>query len=97
MEAAAVARLASSRNIPFHCVKGVSDGFTDDLPDFNRFLSPQGQLQMSRLLLYVLPRPWIWHGLMRMGENSSKASQNIRNVLLENLDKSGAIGRQNGN
>ncbi len=40
MEAAAIARLAAMRGIPFYCIKGVSDGFTDRLPDFNRFLSP---------------------------------------------------------
>ena len=44
MEAAAVARLAAMRGIPFHCVKGVSDGFNEDLPDFNRFITPDGQL-----------------------------------------------------
>jgi hypothetical protein len=27
MEAAAIARLAAMRGIPFYCVKGVSDGF----------------------------------------------------------------------
>jgi adenosylhomocysteine nucleosidase len=93
MEAAAIARLAVARGIPFHCIKGVSDGLTDNLPDFNRFLSPQGQLQMARLLLYVLPRPWRWPALIRMGENSSRASQAIRNVLLEDLDKPGAFGK----
>ena len=37
MEAAAVARLAAMREIPFYCIKGVSDGLDDRLPDFNRF------------------------------------------------------------
>jgi adenosylhomocysteine nucleosidase len=96
MEAAAVARLAAMRGIPFRCIKGVSDGFTENLPDFNRFISPQGQFQMVRLLLFVLPRPWHWPALVRMGENSRKASQAIRDLLLENLDKPGAIANQNG-
>ncbi len=34
MEAAAIARLAAMRGIPFYCIKGVSDGFADHLPDF---------------------------------------------------------------
>ena len=97
MEAAAVARLAGMRGIPFSCCKGVSDGFSEDLLDFNRFISPDGQFQMGRLLLYVLPRPWHWPALIRMGENSRKASQSIRELLLENMDKPGVIANQNGN
>jgi adenosylhomocysteine nucleosidase len=97
MEAAAVARLAGMRGIPFSCYKGVSDGFSEDLLDFNRFISPDGQFQMGRLLLYVLPRPWHWPALIRMGENSRRASQSIRDLLLENMDKPGVIANQNGN
>ncbi|HZL51330.1 MAG TPA: hypothetical protein VFC37_10320 [Terracidiphilus sp.] len=97
MEAAAVARLAGMRGIPFSCYKGVSDGFSEDLLDFNRFISPDGQFQMGRLLLYVLPRPWHWPALIRMGENSRRASQSIRGLLLENMDKPGVIANQNGN
>ena len=96
MEAAAVARLAAMRSIPFHCIKGVSDGFTEDLPDFNRFITPDGHFQTSRLLFFVLIRPWYWPALIRMGENSSKASQAIRDLLLENLNQTGAIANQNG-
>jgi adenosylhomocysteine nucleosidase len=96
MEAAAVARLAAMRGIPFHCIKGVSDGFTEDLPDFNRFITPDGNFQTSRLLFFVLIRPWYWPGLIRMGENSNKASQAIRDLLLENLKQPGAIANQNG-
>jgi adenosylhomocysteine nucleosidase len=91
MEAAAIARLAAMRGIPFACVKGVSDGLSDDLLDFNRFISPQGQLRLARLLFFVLLRPWHWPRLVRMGENSKKASQAIRDILLENLYKPGVI------
>ena len=37
MEAAAIARLAAMRGIPFYCIKGVSDALKRRLPDFNRF------------------------------------------------------------
>jgi adenosylhomocysteine nucleosidase len=96
MEAAAVARLAGMRGIPFYCYKGVSDGLSEDLIDFNRFISPEGQFKMGRLLLFVLPRPWHWPALVRMGENSKKASHAIRDLLLENLDKPGVIANKNG-
>lgn len=57
MEAAAVARLAAMREIPFYCFKGVSDGFAEQLLDFNRFLTPEGQFLMAKLLFFVLPGP----------------------------------------
>lgn len=96
MEAAAIARLAAMRGIPFGCVKGVSDGFGENLPDFNRFISPQGQLRLLQLLFFVLPRPWYWSALIRMGENSSKASQSLSGLLLENLEKPGDRSKPNG-
>jgi adenosylhomocysteine nucleosidase len=87
MEAAAIARLAAMRGIPFYCIKGISDGLTDNLPDFNRFLSPSGQLQMSHLILFALFRPIYWPALLRMGENSRKASQSIASSLHDFLDE----------
>ncbi len=96
MEAAAIARLAAMRGIRFECVKGVSDSFNENLPDFNRFVSPEGQLRLSRLLFFVLPRPWYWPALIRMGENSKKASQNLTGLLFENLDNPGDQSNPNG-
>lgn len=92
MEAAAIARLAAMRNIPFYCVKGVSDGFGDNLPDFNRFISASGQFQLARFTLYALSRPWHWPGLIKIGENSKRAAQSIAASLLELLDERGHIG-----
>ncbi len=86
MEAAAVARLAAMRSIPFYCIKGVSDGLTDHLPDFNRFLSPGGQFRLARFTLFATLRPWYWPSLVRIGENSRQASQSIAESLLDFLD-----------
>jgi len=86
MEAAAIARLAQMRGIPFYCVKGISDGYTDKLPDFNCFIAANGQFKLARFILFVLPRPWHWLALARMGENSRMAAQAIKKSLLEILD-----------
>lgn len=96
MEAAGVARLAAMRHIPFYCIKGISDGFTDQLPDFNRFLSPKGGFRFSRFVLFALLRPWYWPALMRMNENSKKAAQGIATSLLDFLDERGHIRERNG-
>jgi adenosylhomocysteine nucleosidase len=85
MEAAAIARLAQMRGIPFYSIKGVSDGFDDKLPDFNRFIRPDGQFDLTALILFALLRPWYWPSLIWMGENSRKASQNLRDSLVDFL------------
>jgi adenosylhomocysteine nucleosidase len=69
------------RGIPFYAIKGVSDALTDRLPDFNRFLSPSGEFQLARFTLFAVFRPWYWPALVRMGENSKRASQSIAESL----------------
>jgi adenosylhomocysteine nucleosidase len=96
MEAAGVARLAAMRGIPFYCWKGVSDGFSEKLPDFNRFLSAGGQFLLARFLLFAVVRPWYWPRLMRMGENSKKAAQGIADSLFDFLDERAYIRKRNG-
>jgi len=95
MEASAIARLAAARGIPFDCCKGVSDGFSDQLPDFNRFISKTGKFQLLRFIVFVLVRPWHWPALIRMGENSKKAAQAIGESLLDILDEEGLIRKRN--
>jgi adenosylhomocysteine nucleosidase len=85
MEAAAIARLAAMRGIPFYCIKGVSDGFHDRLPDFNPFLGSDGQFRIGRFIFYALIRPWHWPALARMGENSKKAAEAIAVSVLDIL------------
>jgi adenosylhomocysteine nucleosidase len=97
MEAAAIARLALMRGIPFYCIKGVSDGLTDKLPDFNRFIDAGGQFHLARFILFALPRPWHWPALARMGENSRKASQAIADLLLQILDEQETVGNGDAN
>jgi adenosylhomocysteine nucleosidase len=87
MEAAAVARLAAMRGIPFYAIKGVSDPVSAKLPDFNRFIDDNGQFQTPKFALFALLRPWFWPSLVRMGENSKKASQSIEERLHELLDE----------
>ena len=75
------------RAIPFYCIKGVSDGFDAKLPDFNRFIGRNGQLNLMDLVLFSILRPWYWPSLLRMGENSKKASLAIRESLLDFLSE----------
>jgi adenosylhomocysteine nucleosidase len=85
MEAAAIARLAGMRSIPFYCIKGVSDSLDANLPDFNRFILPDGHFQLSSFILFAVLRPWYWPALVRMGENGRKAANSIAASTLEFL------------
>ncbi|HTB95593.1 MAG TPA: hypothetical protein VK716_01175 [Terracidiphilus sp.] len=85
MEAAAIARLAKMRGIPFYCLKGVSDPLSAKLPDFNRFIDANGQFHTAQFALSALLKPWYWPALVKMGENSSRASQSIAESLAEFL------------
>ena len=87
MEAAAIARLAAMRGIAFYAIKGVSDGFNDRLPDFNPFLTADGRFRQVPFALSSLVRPWYWPALLRMGENSKRASQSIVELLREFLQE----------
>lgn len=85
MEAAAVARLAAMREIPFYCIKGVSDAHNQKLPDFNPYIDAGGQFQTGRFAVHAFLKPWYWPALVRMGENSKKASRSIAESLVEFL------------
>jgi adenosylhomocysteine nucleosidase len=96
MEGSAIARLAQMRGIPFYFIKGISDGFHDKLPDFNRFIRLDGRFDMPAMVLFSILRPWYWPSLARMGENSKKASQSIRETVLDFLDERAYLRERNG-
>jgi adenosylhomocysteine nucleosidase len=96
MEAIAVARLAKARGVAFHCIKGVSDGVDDILPDFNPFLAADGRFKQVKFIVFALFHPRYWQALKQMGENSSKAAQRIAEQVLELLDPEGTIRKENG-
>lgn len=83
MEAATVARLAQWRGVAFFCCKGISDGSTDVLPDFSRFISAEGQLRMGAFLAHVALRPRYWQNLARMGQNSQRAAVALGGLIEE--------------
>jgi adenosylhomocysteine nucleosidase len=77
MEAAAVARVAAQHGLTFYCMKGISDGYTDKLPDFNKFMTPEGQLNMGGLVFYAALRPAYWPALLRLGRQSKAAATGL--------------------
>lgn len=81
MEAATVARASIARGIPFWCFKGISDGYTDRLPDFGRFIGSDGQLRMGAFVAHVALHPQYWPALLRLGRNSKDAASELARLL----------------
>jgi adenosylhomocysteine nucleosidase len=88
MEAATVARLAASNNLAFYCFKGVSDAYTDQLPDFSRFISAAGELRMPAFLAHAAFHPRYWSSLVRVGKNSNLAAANLARLLSKSIPPS---------
>jgi adenosylhomocysteine nucleosidase len=89
MEASAVARWAAANSVPFACIKAVSDGPLDPLPDFNPFLSDSGQFLTGRFVCFALVRPRLWPVLIRMGRHSSQAARSLAKYLGDLLTQQG--------
>ena len=87
MEAAAVARVAAARGVLFYCFKGVSDGYTDRLPDFNRFIDEEGEMRMGAFVAYSVTHPQYWPALMRLGANSGAAAKVLVDLAKDNLQQ----------
>jgi adenosylhomocysteine nucleosidase len=77
MEAATVGRLARAHGMKFLCLRGISDGYLDELPDLNRFITPGGQMRTLALALHATMRPGTWGALMELGRNSREAAEGL--------------------
>lgn len=85
MEAATVARLARDRDLAFYCFKGISDGPTDQLPDFNRFTGADGQLRMAAFITWAALHPQTWRPIGRLAKNSRTAAEQLAHLVSEHL------------
>jgi adenosylhomocysteine nucleosidase len=96
MEAAAVARAAQLHNLPFLAVKAISDDINFEISELNRFIIG-GQFATKLLILYLIPRPWLWLKMIRLARNTSFASDNLcawlRKGTLTNTIVQGSISR----
>jgi adenosylhomocysteine nucleosidase len=96
MEAAAVARVAQSHNLPFLVVKAISDEVHFEIPEMNRFVR-QGRFETKLFLFHVALRPWLWLRVIRLARNTRIASDNLcawlRNSILTNTIVPGTIAR----
>lgn len=75
MEAAGVARVAREADVPFYCVRVVTDTASEALPlDFNRMRDARGRFGKARILASAARRPRILPELMKLQRTSKSAS-----------------------
>lgn len=83
MESAAVAQKAREWDVPFGCVRVVSDAAGEDLPlDFNLYRDADGRFERSRIALAALGRPFtVLPGLIRLDRQCRRAAERLGEFL----------------
>lgn len=84
MEAAAVARFARRRGLPFLALKAVSDTCHEDLPiDFDRARRADGSVRIGSILAQTLSRPWTRiPSLSRLARSARLASASLGEAIV---------------
>jgi hypothetical protein len=83
MESAAVAQKAREWDVPFGCVRVVSDAAGEDLPlDFNRYRDAEGRFDRTRIAMAALGRPFtVLPGLVRLDSHCRRAAERLGEFL----------------
>jgi adenosylhomocysteine nucleosidase len=83
MEAAGVARASEEIDVPFYCVRAVSDLAAEDFAnDFNKFLMVDGRFNVLRLIICAFGHPFARFGeLFRLSRRTALASKNLGEFL----------------
>jgi adenosylhomocysteine nucleosidase len=77
MEAAAVARIARARELPFHAIKAISDEADFELPDMQKFSTSQGQFREAAFGFHIALRPSLWLPVVTMAKSSKLAAERL--------------------
>jgi adenosylhomocysteine nucleosidase len=84
MEAAEVAAKAAEWNLPFFCVRVVTDTAAESFPlDFNRMRDADGRFSRIKILTAALRRPGsVVPGLLKLNKRSQDASQALGDFIV---------------
>ena len=81
MESFAIAKVAQAHSLPFLPVRAIADPRTMDLPKaVSHGLNDQGEVELSKLLLYLLWHPTELPGLIALGLHFSAAQKTLKEV-----------------
>jgi adenosylhomocysteine nucleosidase len=77
MEAAAVARIARARELPFRAIKAISDAADFALPDISRYTRADGHLHEAAFGLHVALHPSLWRAVTTLARGSKLAAARL--------------------
>jgi adenosylhomocysteine nucleosidase len=85
MEAAAVAHRAAEWNLPFYCIRVVTDTLAEAFPlDFNRLRDAEGRFSRTRIAAAALRRPGsVLPELIKLNKRCGRASQALGDFLVD--------------
>jgi adenosylhomocysteine nucleosidase len=85
MEAAAVAAKAAEWNIPFYCVRVVTDTATESFPlDFNRMRDADGRFSRMKIMAAALRRPGsVLPELLKLNKRCKDASHALGDFIVD--------------
>ncbi|MDO9164459.1 MAG: phosphorylase [Methylococcaceae bacterium] len=87
MESIAVAKVAMHYQIPFLAIRAIADPTSMDLPKaISAALNKQGDIDLSKLLLFILCHPNEIPGLIKLGLHFQAAKNTLKQVA-KHLDK----------
>lgn len=86
MEAATVARMAGTHEIPFQAIKAISDAHDFELSSLSRFASAHGHFRTQAFALHTALRPRTWRHAMTLGAGSNRALTALTRHLQEEIE-----------
>ncbi len=82
MESAAVARVCETHDIPWLCVRTISDTADQRLPSgIDRLVKPDGSADLGRSIGYALTHPHDIPALIRLGRDTRLATETLADAL----------------
>ena len=84
MEAAGVAAKAKEYNLPFYCIRVVTDTAGESFPlDFNRTRDPDGRFSRMKIIAAALGSPRVFSKLIQLNNRCKAASQALGDFIAD--------------
>ena len=87
MEAAAVARIARAQDLPFSAIKAISDAHDFELPDLDKFSTPDGQFREAAFGMHLALHPGLWKSVAALAKGSKLAAHNLRQAVEAQIER----------
>ena len=82
MESSVIQRIARENGIASATVRVISDAADMDLPlDFNLFMTTQFEIDLPKLILHLLLKPWKIPAMIRLQKTTRAAAESLSRVL----------------